>query len=324
MNDDFKIAVIGTGYWGSKHVDEYTRLGRKVVAVDLIEQNLEKMQEKYGCEISSNLDNVLADQSVMGLSICTPNHTHYDLAKKAILAGKHVLLEKPLTLDPRKAWELVEIAENQNQILAVGHIYRFNNAIKYARDMLASNKLGEIYLIKLTWTNLEKPFENRDILFDLAPHPFDIIDYLFEIEYDSLSGVGSYFRTDEGEEAVFIHGKSGNKLINMELSWITPRKVRELMIVGEFGSVFIDAVSQKIKVIDGNGGSGFHEYNPEIIPNNTIQDELNHFINAIKRGYIDHADGRIGAKIVDLISHVRKSMDEGRTVVLNEKLLQKV
>jgi len=310
VDRDFTLAVIGTGYWGRKHVDEYIKLGYKVVAVDLLEENREYIKKKYGVEVTDSLDRVLNDSKILGVSICTPNTTHFELAKTFLDAGKNVLLEKPLTLDSKSSWELVKIAKEKGIILAVGHIYRFNNAVQYAKDLLESGKLGKIYLAKLTWTNLEPVFENRDILFDLGPHPFDILDYLLDANFEYMGGAGSCFRKERGDEAVFITAKSKSTLFNIELSWVTPKKTRELLIVGEHGTLEIDAVRQKVRQIYGNGGSGENVYIPEIIANNTIQDELYHFVKCSLNNKIEHADGSVGAKIVEVLERVQATISK--------------
>ena len=112
------------------------------------------------------------------------------------------------------------------------------------------NDLGEIYQIQLQWNNFEKVFDNRDILFDLGPHPLDIIDYLFNLEYDTLYCIGEKYRTNFGEElTVTINGKSKNIIINIQLSWVTPVKKRELKILTENKYIIADAASQSIKLL---------------------------------------------------------------------------
>ena len=303
-----KIGIIGVGYWGIKHLEEYQKLGVKVIAIDESLERLQFIKDKFNCEISNNLQEALLDKNLIGVSICTPNESHYDICKLAFYHNKNVLLEKPLTLEYEKAKTLLKIAEEKNLVLAVGHIYRFNNCINYLKNYIMNNELGEIYQIELQWNNFEEVFENRDIIFDLGPHPLDIIDYIFDLEYDTLYSIGEKYRTNYGEELVIINGKSKNIIINIQLSWVTPVKKRELKILTEKKYIIADAASQSIEIIDKLNVINKPMNKPEIIPNNTIQDELRHFIECINIGNITHADGKVGAKIVKILEDLKENL----------------
>lgn len=306
------IGVIGVGYWGKKHVEELLNIGVRVTVSDLNQSNLKICKDKFGCEGTTNYLNILKNPDIQAVVISTPNDTHYPICKDALQHGKHVLLEKPMTTIHRHAIELVDLAKKQNLILGVGHIFRFNNAINKMKVFLNQNYFGDVYIVKLTWTNHE-PVWNRDIIFDLAPHPFDIIHFLFGKNPNEISCIGEAYRKESGEEAAFVNAKIDKILINLEMSWLTPEKVRRLVLVGSEKAAFVDCLSQQIKVHDFKTKE--ETTINQIQPNNTIQDELRHFINRIQNNeMVSFADGFVGSEIVKVLEITKKSLTEKKTL----------
>lgn len=305
------VGVVGVGYWGKKHVDEYTKLGCKVYVADRMQENLDYCREKFKVAGTySDLDGLLKNEEVKYVSICTPNATHFPIAKKVLESGKHVLVEKPFVLDSKDGEELIKIAQEKKLNLSVGHIFRFNNAVRYVKDAYEKGELGEPYLIKMSWTNIEPVFGDRDVIFDLAPHPFDIVDYLLGEKFEEISCVGGAYRQDY-TEAAFINSRIKNTAVHLEVSWITPRKVRELIFVGSKKTVFADCVRQKVSIYD-NEMKNYRDV--EIVPNNTIQDELREFIRCADTHNTSVADAEVGMKIVKLLELAEESM-KGKEVV---------
>lgn len=312
-----KIGVIGAGYWGKKHIHDYVGLGVKPIVADLTKENRDYAREKYGLEVKEDYRDLLNDPEVVGVSICTPNQTHYAVCKEALMANKHVLLEKPMTLDSKEATELVDIATDRQRLLAVGHVFRFNNALKEIRKMLQNGDFGEVYIAKLKWTNLEPIFEDRDILFDLATHPFDIVHFLFEKFPTEISCVGGAYRREGGEEAAYVNCMINSTIVNLELSWITPQKDRSLTLVGEKKSAFVDCLSQKVELI------GNKEDEREVLaitPSNPLHEELKNFLECIKNeNATSVADGEIGITITKMIETARRALLEKRVIKFGEK-----
>jgi predicted dehydrogenase len=168
LKDNFNVAVIGAGYWGKKVINEYLQLAKENGNVDLSmvcdvkDENLTYCRDKFGVseeKLKPSYEEVLSSNNVDAVHICTPNETHHEICKQALLAGKHVLLEKPMAMRAKHAWELVGLAEHNGLILQVGHIFRFNNALKTVRDLVAQNYFGTLYYLKLQWTTLmSSPF----------------------------------------------------------------------------------------------------------------------------------------------------------------------
>jgi len=307
--DKKKVGVIGTGYWGRKHVEEYKKIGIIPVVYDKDPKKRQEMKDLYQVQTVATLEELLTDNTIIGASICTPNNTHHEVASRVIEAGKHLLLEKPMTLNFETSIDLIQKAEKHKVILSVGHLFRFNNAVRHLRELIHKEKLGQVYMVKLNWSNLEPIFENRDVLFDLAPHPFDILDFIFDQQIDQISCIGKAFRKQEGEEAVFLNGMIGDILVHLEVNWLSLPKSREIIVTGEFGSIIVDTMKQTLDVIN-NG----HSYSPDIIPSNTIQEELIHFAKCINEGEDSLVDGMTGARIVKTIELARQSLKNRITV----------
>ena len=142
-----KIVVIGAGRWGKKHIEEYLKIKDVELSwvSDLSKENLKLCEEKYNIKNVTTDYNDILSSDIQAVSICTSNETHFEICKDALNAGKHVLVEKPLTLDSKKAYELVKIAKKSKKLLAVGHIFRYNNAINEVKKLVENNYFGELY-----------------------------------------------------------------------------------------------------------------------------------------------------------------------------------
>ena len=307
-----KSAVIGVGYWGKKIVEEYALLGIETTISDLTHENLKYCAKRYGAKIAKDYRDIIKDKDIQYIHICTPNETHYQIGKECLLAKKNVLIEKPLATKVEHCIELAEIAKEKNVLLSVGHIFRFNNALKKLKEMIDNKSLGSIYIIKLKWTNTERLFDDRDVILDLAPHCFDIINYITDKVPEKISCIGSAYRRETGAEAVFINCQMDKTIINIELSWVTPRKTRSIEVIGSNRSAFIDCTNQKIELYENEG---FKTLN--IIPNNTIQSELINFINCAETNTKSVASSEVGILVQKLIESAQKSLAEKRIIDLD-------
>ena len=316
IGDILKVGVIGAGRWGKKHIDEYSKIKNVELSwiSDINEESLKSLKEQYN--ISTDYNDVLFSD-VEAVSICTSNETHYEVCKAALEAGKHVLVEKPLTLQPKKAYELVNIAKLAKRILAVGHLFRYNNAINVVKKLVENNFFGDLYYLRLQWTIQWMPQiypdKKLDIIVDMMPHLYDIMNYLTGQWPNKITCFGKAFIKKDLEDTAFIICEFPNNLItHSEISWTLPEKVREVDLIGQKAAVKIQAVSQKVTVFEGSNEGK----NLDIQENNTLGDELRHFIDAVKNGKTVSNDGEIGAKTVELVEATRKSLEQGKTIIL--------
>jgi len=309
----FNVGIIGTGYWGRKGVEEFSNLPNvNIEAIsDVNEESLKFCADRFKVQRTlTDYTQLLAIPDITAVYVATPNALHYPICKDALEAGKHVLVEKPITLDSKQGWELVEIAESKNLTLSVGHIFRFNNAIAEAKRLLKQKFLGKLFLMEFSWVNLEKPFTDRDVIVDLAPHMFDMMNFLTDAWPVEISAVATEHRGKVYETAD-IHAKfADGTLANAKLSWVIPKKTRQVSLIGESRSMFIDAVGQEITVFE----SGY-TYKLGIERNNTIRDEFLHFIDSIGKPMAETKNsGAIGVRTVELIEAAKRAAAEKRTV----------
>lgn len=304
-----KVGVIGVGHWGKKHVEELRALGAEVFVADLDKRNLQICEERFRAH-PLTLEDMLSNDEIVAVTICTPIPTHYQLGKQALQAGKHTLIEKPLAMTVRQAEYEVRLAREKRVLLATGHIYRFNNAVSGIKRLLQEGTLGDIHIAKFAWTNLEPVYKDRDIISDLAPHPFDIMEDLFGKSPDEVSCIGNSYRQRDLTEAAFINCRLGRILVNIELSWLTPWKQRTLHLVGSRASVAVDLLTQEAKVYMEGAQANLLP----IEENNTISDELRHFLDCIANGTRCLADGESAIHAIRMVEITRKALREKRTL----------
>jgi len=311
----YNVGVIGVGYWGKKLVDEFTKVedAHLIGVSDTDERNLQFCAERYGIKNGfTDYKQLLAQTDLHAVSIAVPNSLHYEICRDALEAGKHVLVEKPITLKSSEGRKLVKLADKKKLTLSVGHIFRFNNALSETKRMIwKENHFGKLYLVELNWHNLEKAFPDRDVLWDLAPHMFDIQNYLLDEWPVEVSCTAAPFRRSEGEETAYIVSKFKSGIVSMcNISWLIPKKTRQIFIAGETRSALVDAVAQKVMVYESG-------YTKDVLinPNNTIRDELTHFVQSFSDPQTATKNsGAIGVKTVELIEAAKRSMEQGRVI----------
>jgi len=303
------IGVIGVGYWGIKHVEEYIKLGHNVIVFDPLKKNLDICRKKFKVKIAHGYDEILENADIKYLSICTPNSTHYDLGKKAILKKKNVLIEKPLTTNSKKALELHHLALRNNVKLMSGHIFRFNNGVKKLRKIVIPSQLGKIYQIRCEWHQMTTIMRDKNIILDIGFHPLDIIHNIFDSLPNKIS-INSYsFRNNFAENVIlnfFIKTKNYSKIhVMIDLSWITPIRKRLLTIIGSKKTIQLDCSTQQIKQFNNKL---LTDSEIKITSNNTLQDELNYFLTSKFKDLMfndEIPNGKVSSKILKTIELIK-------------------
>jgi len=300
-----KFGVIGLGHWGTKVAKEYIALKNEGIIDSLILCDIDNNRLKQYANdaiLSSNLDEVIL--KVDGIHICTPNKTHYEIAKKALGSGVNVLVEKPMTMNHDHAYELVEIAIERDLILQVGHIYRFANAIKKIKELYESDYFGNIYYFNLTWSHHMPYIEDVDVLWDLLPHPLDILNFITKKWPLKFIGVGRAFRRSILNEVASLQAIFDNETFaNINVSWLNPIRRRILEVVGQKCTAHVECDKQRIKIYKGDSEEPLN-----IDVNNTIRDQILNFINAMKTGKNNFNSGIIGARTVEMIERAINSI----------------
>ena len=314
-----KIGVIGLGYWGRKVAREYVSLMNEgmldgVHIYDIVPENLDRFKDECPeCKVERDFD-ALLKSDIDGFHVCTPNSTHYDIAMKLMKAGKNVLLEKPMAMTYRDARKLALFAYNNELVLAVGHIFRFANAVRKVKEMYEKGDIGKLWYAQLRWSNLMPSPRERDVVYDLAPHPIDILNYITSLWPTGVSAVGRAFRRERYEEVAYINMDfNGDFIAKAEVSWIYPEKIRNVSLMGERKFVSLEAVKQEIRVFDMEK----EEWSEiPVNSNNTILEEAKHFIRAINNRQTPINDGFNGSENIRVLEAVMESMRERKVVEL--------
>ena len=297
------IGVIGAGRQGQNHIRDIISLGCDVIAADINEAALKQANEKFNCQTTTDYREILNNTNITAVSICAPNSEHYKIAKEALESGKNILIEKPMADTYSDANSLIEISKKAGKSICVGHVFRFNDAIVELKRLVEQKYFGDkIFFIKFVWNNLE-PIWNRDIIFDLASHPYDILHFIFNKTPENPSFIGAPCRRESGNEVAFITGNIGKTLVSMDLSWVFPEKIRRIVIVGSEKAATIECVEQTIDIYDFKTKSKtrlWHE------ANNALRAELAHFINIAYANVPTHSSGEVGAEIVKSLEELRE------------------
>lgn len=325
------VGIVGCGYWGPKHARNFHELAEAnlTIVCDLKEEMLQQIQNQYPfVSITAKFMDLLED-SVDAVVIATPVSTHHQLAKEALLHDKHVLIEKPMTCSSREAIELIELAENRKRVLMVGHIYEYHPAVDFLRQLINSGELGEIYSIDAARLNLGLFRPDVNVLWDLAPHDLGIVLSLLGEEAIAVGAHGSG-HIDPAVcdvahlELIFPNGT----IAHIHVSWLDPRKVRQITIVGSKKMAVYDDVSEaeKVRIYDkglaipaNNGGSATwppqYRYGDVTIPYisnaEPLKLECSHFLHCITEGKRPRSDGWAGLRVVSILEAANKSLLNG-------------
>ena len=327
MVKQVNLALLGSGYWGTKLASEYIETHQyvdKFNFVGIVDPNKERLAyvgQKLNLPSSMlfhNVNDCLTNPEISAIHIATPNETHYHIANEALNQHKHILLEKPMALNTRDAFKLARLAESSGNVLLVGHIFRFNAALSQTKNILKNQDIGILRYLHLSWLDNLNPIPDRDIIFDLLPHPVDIINYLTDewpstIYARSLMHDTPYNKKIEDVGFVIINLPDGT-LAEIDLSWIqTGMKERIILITGSKASIKIDALSQDITIYRSSGKT-----NIPVTSNNSMQSMITHFVNCISGIDNPNNSSLVGALTVNVLSSARKSITENTEVRIHE------
>jgi len=318
-----RIGLIGVGYWGAKLLREYSSLSavdKRVRLQGIADTSQERLDNLRGqpnqkdLRLLSDYKELLEDSGIDAVHIATPNQSHFEVARVALENGKHVLLEKPMATSSRDALKLARLSEESGLVLQVGHIFRFNNALQRVRQLIQQGNLGPTFYANLRWTALMAPRNEADIIFDLAPHPVDILNYLLDEWPTVVSAAGgSYLRKrPNAEEMALVILKFPNGIqSSIHVSWLEngPRE-RTVRLVCQRATLECDVLGQSVTLFSGQTV----ERLANIIPNNTIRDMQIHFVDTIIHRGGSSNSALIGATTVRILEAIAHSSRQGSSV----------
>lgn len=326
------VAVIGCGHWGPNHIRNFSshKQAKVLYCVDSNPRRLESIRDLFPMvEVTGDLQRVLDDQQVKAVVIATPTATHFDLTKKALLAGKHVLCEKPLAASTAEAIELVALAKQTGMVLMVGHVFLFNAGIVKLRELISSDELGRLYYLHATRTNLGPIRQDVDCVWDLATHDISIFNYLLGQPPHEVSARGSYYLQEGKADVAFITLTYPDQVLaNIRVSWLDPKKVRQVTVVGDRKMVSWDdmATTGSImiydkKVLRHTFYRDFGEFQlvtregdvviPIVHAFEPMRAQADYFISCLQKGEIGLCSPSDGLAVVRVLEAIAQSMREG-------------
>jgi len=320
-----KIAILGAGNWGKNHVRVFCELlgENKIVVCDPDASRREAVKAAYP-SVSLSSEPVLSD--VDAVVIATPAVTHYALAREALLAGRHVLVEKPIALTSREAEELVDIAKRKERILMVDHLLEYHSAIRKLKDLVDQGNLGRLLHLTSERLNLGVIRSEENALWSLAPHDISVILYLLGEEPVEVAAHGAAYLQPGIEDVCYLTMRfASGALGHVHVSWLDPVKTRRLTVVGDAAmAVFDDVADERLVLWESRAVSVGGCYIPQDGEREVIrlpEDEpltlmARAFLESIGRRTPPRSDGRDGLRVVRVLESAQRSLDHGGTPVI--------
>jgi predicted dehydrogenase len=332
-------ALVGTGYWGPNLANAIERTGKAVLGwlCDANPKNLSSLAQRYPqAETTTDIGEVMRDASVDAVFISSPTTTHYEFGKQALEAGKHVLIEKPLTTRSREAATLVRLAEERCRVLMVGHVFEYNPAIRAVDDLIKSGELGEIYYMSFERTNLGPVRTDVGALWDLATHDAAIMCDFMSASPVSVTARGQSYLNPGIEDVVFAtfifeQGAAAH----VHASWLNPSKVRQITVVGSKKMAVCDDLDLRspVRLYDKRVSlpplseitGSFLQHKTLVVDSGAVIPviqtrepllvEVDDFLGCIMSGKNPRADGVSGWRVVRLMEAAAESMARDSVVV---------
>lgn len=337
------INCIGAGRWGPNVARAFDTLpdARLHYVCDPNESSLARIRENLaGVETTTRVADAIHDPSADAVAIVTPVHTHFELARSALLAGKHVFVEKPLCSDVDDCLELAALADQRGLILSVGHVFLFNAGIRRVKAYIDAGELGTIQYLHATRTNLGPIRHDVNAAWDLAAHDLSIFDYWLGAAPTSVNAHGQCFLGGAQEDVVVsAYRYASGVLAFMHVSWLNPKKVREITVVGDKKMIVWSDMDllEPVRVYDKSATT---ETNPPyadsfgaqraiirdgdvLIPKvsgpEPLRAECAHFVECVREGRQPINDARLGVRIVEALAATQQSIErDGARVAVQE------
>lgn len=335
------VAVIGCGYWGMNYVRIFNELTEsRVVAV--CEQSPDRLKEVArrfpNVYLTTQVDDVISQPDVQGVVVCTEATSHFNVTRRLLLAGKHVLVEKPLTTTSTHAEKLIELAESHSATLMVGHTFIFNAGVRKVKEYV-QQETGRVYYLYARRTNLGPIRRDVNALWDLAPHDIAIFNYLLDSTPEWVSAIGGKVLGNCRDDVGFVSlGYPDNVLGHVHVSWADPDKAREVVVVKSDRRIVFNDLNgpEQVRVFE-KGVSAVDEeplnygefrfqirdgdiISPRIEPVEPLKNQCRHFLECIRTGKRPTSNGIHGRDVVRVLEAINRSIErKGMQVPVEDK-----
>lgn len=325
------VAVIGVGYWGPNIIRNFVfNLNTQVLlACDLNPKRLKYIKGLYpSIKTTTDAREVINNSEIDLIAICTPVHTHSELARAALQAGKHVLIEKPMTSDAAQAEELVNLAAQKGLTIFVDHTFVFTGAVSKIKQLLAAGEIGDLYYFDSVRVNLGLFQHDVNVIWDLAPHDISIMHFLLEQYPESVVATGADHLGNGLEDVAYMTVYyPGNLIAHIHTNWLSPVKIRQTLIAGSKKMVVWDdnQPSEKVRVYDKGIEVLKNEddiyqtliqyrtgdmYCPRLDTTEALAAETRHIVNCLEHGEKPLVDGQAGLMVVKILEAAQKSIKQ--------------
>jgi predicted dehydrogenase len=344
MKDAIAVGVVGCGYWGPNLLRNFKVLPncRVKVMCDASEERLKHMRNLYpDIEGTKEFDYMLNGAGLDALIIATPVRHHYALAKASLLAGKHTLIEKPMAASSAECEELIQIGRSNGLVLMVGHTFLYSTPVQKITEIVRAGDIGEIRYINSRRLNLGLFQKDINVAWDLAPHDISIILHVLDEPPLTVNCQGNAHVTPGVEDVTNISLSFRHKrFATIQSSWLEPRKVREMTIVGTRRMIVYDDLQthEKIRIYDVrvecpphyDTFADFHysyhygdSYIPHIQHEEPLRAECQHFLDCIEKGATPLTSGHEGLELVRILEAASTSLKDGGAPVSLERSVER-
>ncbi len=321
--DDIRLACVGAGYWGKNLIRNFDEIGVLHIICDTDESVREPFKKMYPqTRLCCSFSEVLSEPAINAVVIAAPAEKHYALAREALLAGKHVFVEKPLALKVEEGEELIALAEEGRKVLMVGHILEYHPAVLKLKDLIDAGDLGKISYIYSNRLNLGKVRTEENILWSFAPHDISVLLMLLGEMPTAVTALGGCYLHHEIADVTIstLSFPSGVKA-HIFVSWLHPYKEQKLVVVGDRKMAVFDDTSRDHKVQVYDEGIEWINRMPvprkkdpvtiEIDADEPLRRECLHFLESITAGKTPKTDGRSALRVLRILNACEASLDSG-------------
>lgn len=322
MSKKNKLAVVGVGNWGKNLLRNFSLLlgEERVIACDTDTRRLQEIRSQYPhVSTASDLSALLDNSCLEAVVIATPVVTHFELARQALLAGKHVFVEKPIALRCAEAQQLIDLAEQKKRVLMVDHLLEYHPAVERLQQLIQAGELGEIFYLysqRLNW-GIIRTEENA--LWSLAPHDISVMLYLLGEEPRRVWAHSARYLQDKIEDLALVMLEFDRGVrAHLHISWLDPQKVRKLIVIGSKKmAIFDDTARQKFVLLNkfatrGDRGFVLHDEGAQAVPiegQEPLQRACEHFLSCIEWGERPRSDGHDGLRVLRVLEAAQRSLE---------------
>ena len=335
------VAIIGCGYWGMNYVRIFNELtdARVLAVCDQSAERLNEVARRFpGLYLTTQIDDAVSQPDVEAVVVCTEASTHFNVTRRLLMAGKHVLVEKPLTTIAADSEKLIDLAESNSAILMVGHTFIFNAGVRKVKEYVQEDS-GRVYYLYARRTNLGPIRRDVNALWDLAPHDIAIFNYLLDGTPQWVSAVGGKVLGNCRDDVGFISlGYPDNVLAHVHVSWADPDKAREVVVVKSDKRIVFNDLNgiEQVRVFEKGVSPVEHEplnygefrfeirdgdiISPRIEPVEPLKHQCRHFLECVRTGKRPISSGVEGRDVVRVLEAVNRSTEcKGLQVEIENK-----